>query len=88
MASLVTFQAATECSNVVKQLLQQWLTSLYALNVVKVKHFLAHPPSKPFAQVIIDQTGNRRSEDGKVERAPRNKQQKHMFVVSTDVFCR
>ena len=39
-------------------------------------------------KVIIDQTGNRRSEDVEGEKAPGNKQQKHRFVVSTDVFCR
>ena len=36
----------------------------------------------------IHQTGNRRSEDGEVERAPGNRQQKHMFVVSTDMFSK
>jgi hypothetical protein len=41
-----------------------------------------------FKKVVIDQTGNRRSEDGEVERAPGNRQQKHMFVVSTDMFCK
>ena len=39
------------------------------------------------SKVIIDQTGNRRSEDVEGEKAPGNKQQKHRFVVSTDVFC-
>ena len=34
------------------------------------------------------QTVNRRSEDVEGEKAPGNKQQKHRFVVSTDVFCR
>ena len=33
-----------------------------------------------FLKVVVDQTGNMRSEDGEVERAPGNRQQKHMFV--------
>jgi hypothetical protein len=43
--------------------------------------------SEGLQKVVVDQTGNRRSEDGEVERAPGNGQQKHIFVVSTDVFC-
>ena len=47
-----------------------------------------HVQANRALKVVIDQTGNRRSEDGEVERAPGNRQQKHMFVVSTDMFCK